>query len=284
MKVLLTGADGQLGRALTQFAPECLELVAVTRKDCDLSDTGAVSQLLDTVRPMLILNAAAYTAVDKAEEDTATAYAVNRDAVGVMADWGETRLVHISTDYVFDGASARPYRPQDPRNPLSTYGKSKAAGEDRLREKDLLVRTSWLYAAGGANFVRTMLRLMADPQRSELRVVADQIGAPTCAAGLARTVWQLVGVQACGTFHHSDAGCASWYDFAVATAEEARAIGLLDRSIIIIPITTADHPTPAPRPAFSLLDCSETRALLGDGYLHWRENLRQMLREEASLG
>jgi len=282
MKVLITGAAGQLGRALIDTAPAGMTVQAVDRSDCDFSDGDAIRAMVQDAAPDLIINAAAYTAVDQAESDEQTARAINSDAVAALVGAHGGRLVHISTDFVFDGNSPRPYRPDDTRNPLSAYGRSKAAGEDHLRDSDLLVRTSWVYTAGRANFVRTMLRLMAE--KDEVRVVADQIGAPTWAPGLAKAIWGLVAADAAGAFHHSDAGVASWYDFAVAIQEEARAMGLLDRSVPIIPIATADYPTPARRPAFSLLDCSVTRDLLGDGHTHWRTNLWHMLRAEKYRG
>jgi len=282
MKVLITGAAGQLGRGLIDTAPSGMTIRAVDRSDCDLTDTDAITALVRDAAPDLVINAAAYTAVDQAESDEEEARAINADAVAALVAAHEGKLVHVSTDFVFDGSSSRPYRPADMRNPLSAYGRTKAAGEDHLRDSDLLVRTAWVYTAGGANFVRTMLRLMAE--KDELRVVADQIGTPTWAPGLAKVIWGLVDAGAQGTFHHSDAGVASWYDFAVAIQEEARAMGLLDRSVPIIPIATADYPTPAARPAFSLLDCSATRELLGDGYTNWRTNLWHMLRAEKYLG
>ena len=166
--------------------------------------------------------------------------------------------------------------------PTLTHLHDSLAGEDHLRDKDLLVRTAWVYEAGGANFVRTMIRLMNE--RDELGVVSDQIGSPTWATGLAQTIWALIDKGASGTFHHSDDGEISWYDFAVAIAEEAHELGLIERIPTIKPITTADYPTPAQRPAFSLLDCSATRELLGDQPVHWRTNLRSMLKQEKALG
>lgn len=285
MKVLVTGAKGQLGGALQRCVPPQAVITAIDLAECDLTDEAALRALLGRAAPDLILNAAAYTAVDKAESDEATARAINADAVRIMADAMAAsggKLVHVSTDYVFDGAASLPYAPDAPRNPQSAYGRTKAAGEDALRASDLLVRTAWVYEAGGANFVRTMIRLMRE--REELGVVADQIGAPTWASGLARTIWGLVERRASGTFHHCDAGVASWYDFAVAIAEEAAALGLLARIPLIRPITTADYPTPARRPAFSLLDCRATRTALGDTPVHWRTNLRLMLEKESQLG
>jgi dTDP-4-dehydrorhamnose reductase len=285
MKVLVTGAGGQLGKALQATAPSRVDLNAIGSDDLDLADTAMVRARLAVEAPEIIINAAAYTAVDKAEDEEELARAINADAVALMVEAMEEaggKLVHVSTDFVFDGTASRAYRPEDARAPISAYGRTKAAGEDHLRASDLLVRTAWVYAAGGANFVRTMLRLMRE--RGEVNVVADQIGAPTWATGLARTIWGLVESDASGTFQHSDAGVASWYDFAVAIAEEAHALGLLDRMPTIEPIKTADYPAPAARPAFSLLDSSATRAALGDNHIHWRTHLRAMLKEEQELG
>lgn len=285
MRVLITGANGQLGGALQRLAPAWAEINAIDVDDCDLTDVPMLRARLTVEAPEVILNAAAYTAVDKAESDEDLARAINADAVAAMVEaMAETggKLVHVSTDFVFDGLSSAAYAPDSPRSPLSAYGRTKAEGEDHLRADDLLVRTAWVYEAGGANFVRTMIRLMKE--RDELGVVADQIGSPTWATGLARTIWGLVEKQATGTFHHSDAGVASWYDFAVAIGEEALARGLIAKLPVIRPITTADYPTPARRPAFSLLDCRATRAALGAEPVHWRTNLRLMLDEEAKLG
>jgi dTDP-4-dehydrorhamnose reductase len=283
--VLIAGANGQLGGALQRLAPAWAEVTAIDVEDCDLTDVPMLTARLTVEAPDLILNAAAYTAVDNAESDEGTARAINAGAVAAMVEaMAETggKVVYVSTDYVFDGTASVPYAPDAPRNPQSAYGRTKAEGEDALRAEDILVRTAWLYEAGGANFVRTMIRLMKE--RYELRVVADQVGAPTWATGLAHTLWRLVEKQATGTFHHCDDGVASWHEFAVAIAEEAYALGLIPRIPAIHAITTADYPTPAKRPAYSLLDCSKTRAFLGDAPVAWRENLRLMLKEESKLG
>lgn len=285
MRVLVTGAGGQLGGALQRCAPGFADLNAIDVDDVDLTDEAMLRARLVVEAPDIILNAAAYTAVDRAEEEEETARAINAHAVRVMAEAMEEaggRLVHVSTDFVFDGTSSSPYRPDAQRAPLSAYGRTKAEGEAHCRPDDLLVRTSWVHEAGGANFVRTMLRLMKE--RDELGIVADQIGSPTWATGLARTIWALVEREAKGIFHHCDAGVASWYDFAMAIGEEGLALGLTDRLPKIRPIATADYPTAARRPAFSLLDCSATRAAIGDEPVHWRENLRRMLQEECELG
>ncbi len=285
MRVLITGANGQLGGALQRTAPEWAGINAIDVDDCDLTDVPMLRARLVVEAPELIINAAAYTAVDRAESDEELARAINCDAVAAMVEaMAETggKVVHVSTDYVFDGTASSPYPPDAPRNPQSAYGRTKAEGEDKLRSQDLLVRTAWVYEAGGANFVRTMIRLMKE--RDELTVVADQIGSPTWATGLARTIWGLAERKATGTFHHSDDGVASWHEFAFAVAEEAHALGLIARIPVIRPISTAEYPTPARRPAFSLLDNSATRDFLGDMPVPWRENLRLMLKEEAKLG
>lgn len=281
MKVLVTGAKGQLGRALAARVPAGIDCLALDRGGCDLADPAAIRTALATHKPDAVINAGAYTAVDRAESEAELARAVNATAVGVLAAYGAP-LVQVSTDFVFGGSQSTPYRPEDARDPLGVYGASKAAGEDGAGDDACVVRTSWVYAAGGGNFVRTMLRLMRECD--EVRVVADQIGAPTWASGLADTLWALLGKGARGMFHHRDAGAASWYDFAVAIQEEALVLGLLSRAVPVIPIATADYPTPARRPAYSLLDDSGTRALLGDRPPHWRVNLRKMLHEEKSLG
>lgn len=288
MKVLITGAFGQLGRALRAQAPAAWQVEAIDKDDLDLTDADAVYEKVRAGGYGLVLNAAAHTAVDKAESEEDLALALNAGAVGAMArGLAETggRLAHVSTDFVFDGSSSRAYRPDDVRNPISAYGRTKAAGEDAalaLGDRAVVVRTAWVYTAGGANFVRTMLRLMKE--RDQLSVVVDQIGAPTWAPGLAATLLGLVEKGASGIYHHSDAGVASWYDFAVAIYEEGRALGLLDRDVTILPIPASSYPTPAARPAFSLLDSSKTRDMLGDRPPHWRINLRTMLMEEKALG
>ena len=285
MRVLITGGNGQLGGALQRTAPPHAEVSAIDVEDVDLTDQAMLTARLAVEAPDVLINAAAYTAVDRAEEDEDTARAINADAVATMvaalADQGG-KLVHVSTDFVFDGTGSRPYKPDDPRAPISAYGRTKATGEDHVRGTDLLVRTAWVYEAGGANFVRTMIRLMKE--RDALSVVSDQVGSPTWATGLARGIWGLVDKGASGTFHHSDSGAISWYDFAVAIGEEAQAAGLLDRVPTITPIPSTDYPTPAARPAYSVLDCSKTHEVLGQDGTPWRDNLKMMLEEEAALG
>ncbi len=283
MRVLLTGAAGQLGQAISRLKPDLAEIVAVDRARLNITDEAAVTAMVAQIRPDIILNTAAYTQVDTAEAEQAAAYAANaqgpRHLARAAAQSG-ARLIHISTDFVFDGRGHRPYRPDAPTNPVNAYGASKLAGEtgirDILGERALIVRTAWLYGAGGRNFVATMLRLMAS--RDSLAVVADQVGTPTWTDTLAQTLWALAGHERLGgTYHCTDAGGASWYDFAVAIQDEAVAMGILSRPIPIRPIATADYPTPARRPAYSVLDKSETWQLLGAPAAHWRHGLRHML-------
>jgi dTDP-4-dehydrorhamnose reductase len=285
MKVLIAGAGGQLGQALCISAPASVDVLALDRTALDIGNGDAVTALVARERPDTIINAAAYTAVDRAENEEAQALAINGTAVGHLAAAARqvgARFVHVSTDFVFDGTAGSPYAPDAPTNPLSAYGRTKLAGEAEAGNDALIVRTSWVYAPTGHNFVRTMLRLMTE--RDEVRVVADQIGSPTYAPGLASALWQLSATEARGILHYSDNGVASWYDFAVAIQEEAHALGLLARTVPVIPIATSDYPTPARRPAYSVLEKSATGALLGGPAPHWRTNLRLMLKEVASHG
>jgi len=285
MKVLIVGGKGQLGRGLAATAPDGADIISHDIDTLDITDKAAVAAVMAEVAPELVLNAAAYTAVDKAESDEAAALAVNATAVGILAGASRAvgaRFVHVSTDFVFDGTSGSPYKPDAPTNPLGAYGRTKLAGELLAGPDALIVRTAWVYAPTGGNFVRTMLRLMgANP---EVRVVADQIGTPTYAPGLARTLWALSAQGVIGIHHYTDAGAASWYDFAVAIQEEGLSAGLLDKAVPVIPITTADFPTPAVRPSYSVLDKQSTFAALGGPSPHWRANLRIMIEEIRKNG
>lgn len=281
MKVLITGGEGQLGRALLSTAPAGIEIVALSRRDLDITEPMAVRRAIENFAPDATINTAAYTAVDRAESDAKQAFAVNDAAVALLAEACAaqgTRLIHISTDFVFDGDQSHPYRPDDAPAPLGIYGRSKHAGEGAALSgpRNLVVRTAWVYAARGQNFVETMLRLMQE--RDELRIVADQTGTPTHAVSLARATWSLCEFGTSGICHFTDAGIASWYDFAVAIQEEALALGLLDRAIPVLPIATSEYPTPANRPAYSVLDKSECWAILGQPARHWRAELRDMLK------
>ena len=286
MKVLVTGAAGQLGRALVARAPGGVEIVAASSGKLDISDRAAVLTMMDRERPALILNAAAYTAVDQAESDAQRAAAVNDTGVANLVAAAEAvgaRVAHVSTDFVFDGAASRAYSVDAATAPLGVYGATKLAGEGRLRPQDLCVRTAWVYAAEGRNFVSTMLRLMGE--REELGVVADQIGSPTSACDLADALWRLALEGRDGVFHYTNSGVASWYDFAVAIRDEATALGLLAATAARVkPIATADYPTPARRPAFSVLDTRKTAAALGETAPHWRHSLITVLEQITTHG
>jgi dTDP-4-dehydrorhamnose reductase len=252
----------------------------------DITDAAAVDNRVDETRPGVIINAAAYTAVDRAEEEPHRAFAVNRDGVAHLAQAARdsgAALIHVSTDFVFDGTKSRPYLTADKPNPQGAYGASKLAGEVAVREamggRALIIRTAWVYSAHGNNFVKTMLRLMNS--RDGVRVVDDQIGSPTWACGLARFIVHAAERGLRGIYHWTDAGTASWYDFAVAIREEALALGLLSRKVPIRPITTEEFPTPAKRPSYSVLDKSASRGICALDAQHWRESLRQMLSELA---
>jgi dTDP-4-dehydrorhamnose reductase len=282
VKALLTGAAGQLGRSLRAMRPASVELIACTRADLDIGDAAAVQARLARERPDVIINAAAYTAVDKAESEPQLARRINTDGAENLAraarDIG-ARLIHVSTDFVFDGESSSPYRPEAPTRPLSVYGLTKRDGERAvlaaLPQHSVIVRTAWVYAAEGANFLRTMLRLLGE--RGAVRVVADQVGTPTAAGPLAEVLWRIAAEpQIRGIHHWTDAGVASWYDFAVAIAEEGAVRGLLPAAVTVTPIATEEYPTPARRPAYSVLD-KRSLAAFGFAPLHWRQRLRETL-------
>ena len=315
MRVLITGAAGQLGQALLQHRPASLggmplELIATSREGgngqlaLDLADAGACRAVVEKLRPDWLINAGAYTAVDRAEAEPALAQAVNAGAPAAFAEALRAsggRLLQMSTDFVFGGDQGSPYRPEQTLDPLGVYGASKAAGEQAVLEelggegRGVVLRTGWVYGPVGRNFLLTMLRLHREraAARAELVVVADQVGCPTATAGLAQACWRVLRAGAAGDggvgaahclpliLHWSDAGAASWYDFAVAIGELGVSSGLLDQAASVQPITTADYPTPAQRPSYSLLDCSTTRAALGLAPQHWRAALASVIRQLA---
>jgi len=308
MKVLLTGAAGQLGHALRQQVPTGVALIATSRSGSaadgdglialDLADAEACRAAVHQHRPDWVLNGGAYTAVDKAENEPELAHAVNAGAPRAFAEaLRETggRLLQVSTDFVFNGAQGSPYRPEQPRDPLGVYGSSKAAGEDAAEQllgsngRGVILRTSWVMGPVGRNFALTMLRLHRERGASgqPLAVVADQVGCPTSTHTLAQACWRVIersaGLSADSSsalgpiLHWSDAGAASWYDVAVAVGELAEDLGLLERAAVVNPITTVDYPTPAQRPSYSLLDCTDTRRALALEPTHWCTALRQLL-------
>ena len=286
MRILLTGVTGQVGAAMRDRLARFGTLVTADRHRLDLAHPERVASVLDDIAPDLIVNPAAYTAVDRAEDDRELAFRVNAEAPAAMARWAAPRavpLIHFSTDYVFDGGGERPWREDDPTGPLSVYGASKLAGEDALRSAGgphLVIRTSWVYAANGANFLRTIARLARE--RDELGIVSDQIGAPTSASLIADAVTKIMGAEGpiCERFRASRgllnvaaAGETSWHGFAVAIVEglKARHVGL--RVKTVRPIRTEDYPTKARRPANSRLDLSRLRQVFGVATPEWRDAL-----------
>jgi len=289
MKVLLTGAGGQLGQALLAAAPDNVELISTTRQELDLSDADACRIAVQKYQPDWVLNAGAYTAVDQAESEPELAHAINAGAPEAFAqelDRQGGRLLQVSTDFVFDGQQGFPYRVDQPTTPLGVYGGSKAAGEQAIHrifgpnnKQGVILRTSWVMGPVGRNFARTMLRLHRE--RDQLGVVADQVGCPSSTLNLTTACWTTITEGSQTTLppilHWSDAGAASWYDVAVAIGELGHSLGLVDAPAKVNPITTADYPTPASRPNYSLLDCATTRAALQLDGQHWQEALKQLL-------
>ena len=294
MKLLLLGGNGQVGRELRRSLVSLGELIVATRDGveanvaADLSEPDALGQLVHDVAPDVVVNAAAYTAVDPAESDADAARLANATSpaaiAGACASIGAL-LVHYSTDYVFDGSGTRPCREDDPTSPLGVYGASKLAGEEAIRAsgaRHVILRTAWVYASHGKNFLRTMLRVGAE--REELRVVVDQVGAPTPAAWIADATASIIrhGVAASGTWHLTAAGETSWHGFAEAIFNEALALGLLEKQPRVLAIPTSDYPTPAQRPGYSVLDTAKLQADFGIVPPHWRDGLRSVLGEMAA--
>ncbi|GAA6135056.1 dTDP-4-dehydrorhamnose reductase [Oceaniserpentilla sp. 4NH20-0058] len=284
MKVLITGKNGQLGYELQQTVPVGAEVYAYASSELDISDEQAVQEIMQTIKPNIVINAAAYTAVDNAESNEEAAYAVNAKGAEYLAlacKENNARLIHVSTDFVFDATKNTPYESNDKTNPLGVYGASKLAGckaiNDHHAENSVIIRTSWVYSSHGNNFVKTMLRLMAE--RPELGVVSDQIGSPTWAKGLAVACWGFAQNKVNGIYHYSDLGVASWYDFAVAIQNLALANNLLENQIEIKPIKAAAYPTPAKRPAYSVMNTDSTYEILNLQGKHWQAALNEMLIE-----
>lgn len=297
MKILLLGANGQVGHELGRSLAPLGEIIATTRsgrledgtpcETADLDQPDSLEGLVERIAPDWVVNAAAYTAVDRAESDSDAALRANAQSPGVLAIACARRgakLVHYSTDYVFPGDGSRPYREVDATSPLGVYGASKLAGEEAIRaagDAHLIFRTAWVYASHGHNFLRTMLRLGAE--RDELRVVADQVGTPTPAALIADVTARVMASspQATGVFHLTAQGQCSWQEFATAIFAGAQQRGLLAREPRVVPITTADYPTPARRPAYSCLDTSRLRNDLAIDLPTWQQGLDRVLDEIA---
>ena len=311
-KILLTGKDGQVGMELQLFLPQLGEVIALGRQELDLSKPDDLRRMIRTVRPNLIVNAAAYTAVDQAEKEEAIARAINADAPAVMAEEAQkigAGLVHYSTDYVFDGSKNSPYEVTDPTNPLNVYGKTKLLGERAIQETGvphLIFRTAWVYATRGRNFLLTILRL-ATQGSDELRIVSDQIGAPTLGREIALATTQILKqiygrdhglaslTEMSGMYHMTAVGETNWYEFAKAIFGEASrmphsapwfAAATGGRPFVarrVIPISTEQYPTPARRPAYSLLSNSHLTETFGVQLPEWRAQLHSVFADESTL-
>ncbi len=282
--IVLLGCNGQLGKEIQTLVPTGYQLLPYSRADIDVCDAGQLAKICDD-QAALVINASAYTAVDQAESEPANAYAANANAVeliGQLCAKTGARLIHVSTDFVFDGEHSQPYQPTDTPNPQSVYGASKLQGEEHLAAitglEYHIIRTSWVHSANGNNFVKTMLRLFQ--QRDTLSVVSDQLGSPTWAHNLAEVIWAFVQqAPEKGIYHYADAGVISWYDFAVAIQQESIAAGWPDNQTLISPIPATSYPTPATRPAYSALNCQTTEQALNISRQPWRDALRCMLLE-----
>ena len=285
MTVLVLGERGQVARAVVREAPSGRTVVSAGRDRLDLDRLGGIEAGLDALAPRVVINTAAYTDVDRAETDRDAARRLNAEAPGIVARWcarSGARLLHVSTDFVFDGSKGRPWRPADEPRPLSEYGRTKRDGEAAVlgsgADGTVVLRTAWVYSGDGGNFVLTMLRLMRE--RSSVEGVVDQIGAPSHARSVARALWRIVDRPEVDGIHHwTDAGVASRYDLAVAIMEEALALGLLEHPVTVRPVPSEAFPAPARRPAFSVLEIGETAAALEIEPVHWRVQLRAMLGE-----
>ncbi|MEM1367265.1 MAG: dTDP-4-dehydrorhamnose reductase [Cyanobacteria bacterium P01_H01_bin.15] len=283
-KILLLGCQGQLGRDLEPVLAERGDVIAKSRHDLDLRNFDQLRTEIRHLKPDIIINAAAYTAVDKAESEMALADLVNGQAPGVLATLAkiiDARLVHYSTNYVFDGTQSHPYQENDSTGPVSTYGRSKLAGEvaiTQVNPRYLIIRTAWVYSWHSRNFLQTMLHL--GQERSQLRVIADQVGTPTWTQDIVRGTLSLLDNPDTSSqiVHLANSGVASWYDFAIAIFEEAKTLGWSFAVDTVQPITTADYPTAAQRPPYSVLSLSRYQRLTGQTPPHWRSSLRSVLR------
>ena len=287
-KILLTGANGQLGKTFNlhfenSHLSEKYVLLAFNRDELDLAKRESTMRLLSSHRPSVIVNCGAYTAVDKAETESERARQINDQAVSHISSWAfenNCRIIHVSTDFVFDGATKKPYSPDDLTFPIGVYGKTKLAGERHilklLANSGVIIRTSWLYSEFRQNFVVTMIRLMKE--KPDLGIVNDQIGSPTSAHSLARVLLKAIEQQSiCGILHWCDGATISWYDFALEIQRVALACGLLNKKILIKPLGTADYPMMAPRPPYSVLDRTLTLERLGMITTDWRTELKEVI-------
>lgn len=280
-KLVVIGKSGQLAWEIARLSPDAM---CIGRDDIDITSAEDIAAKLAALKPDAVINASAYTAVDKAESDETNAYLINEAAVANLADYCKSNnafFVHVSTDYVFNGEKGSPYTVEDAIEPQGMYGKTKAAGEAKIKsilpDFSTIIRTSWVYSSHGNNFVKTMLRLMAE--KPELGVIDDQIGSPTWAKGLARACVEAAHQKITGVYHWSDEGVCSWYDFAVAIQQLGLEKGLLQQAVPVKPIPSSAYPTPAKRPHYSVLDKTLTRETFSSPLNHWREQLSAMMDE-----
>ncbi|WP_026377121.1 dTDP-4-dehydrorhamnose reductase [Aestuariibacter salexigens] len=281
MNVVVIGKSGQLAWELNDTRPDNVNLTCLGRDNINLFDEQAVNEALKALTPDVVINSAAYTAVDKAEQEPDAAYALNAEAVKHLASACKALdcyFIQVSTDFVFDGKADTPYTPDSPVAPEGIYAKSKQKGEqyvlDLYPERSAIVRTSWLYSAHGNNFVKTMIKLMN--KLDSLSIVADQTGSPTWAKGLARFIWKLTEEQShTGIFHWSDKGATTWYEFAKEIYRQGREKGLINREVTMTPTTAAEYGAPAPRPAYSVMECEKSYQVF-DGQ-EWQVGLSTML-------
>lgn len=293
MRILIAGGQGQVGSALAQIGKERgLDLVALGRSDLDVVDAASIAKAFEKFQPELLINAAAYTAVDMAESEAELAYAINETATALLADACTAvniPMLHISTDYVFDGSKEGLYTEDDPVNPLSVYAKSKEAGERALLERverHIILRTSWVFAIQGINFVKTMVRLARDRER--LTVVADQFGGPSSARGIADVLltiaaqYEKSAAVAWGTYHYCQKPYVSWHQFAQAIIERATEMGLVDHPVEVAPIPSSEFPTPVTRPANSRLDTSKLISTFKMSDSSWLSDLDTVLESVCS--
>ncbi|TRU31874.1 MAG: dTDP-4-dehydrorhamnose reductase [Microcystis aeruginosa Ma_QC_B_20070730_S2] len=289
-KVLLIGAKGQVGQELQVTLPQLGEVISIGREELDLTNSEKIGQLIGEIHPDYLVNAAAYTAVDKAETEPDLAYSINAIAPKIMAESAEkikAKFLHISTDYVFDGRKNTPYLETDLTNPLGVYGQSKLRGEEEIKtvnSQAIILRTAWVYGSyGKSNFVKTMLRL--GKEREELKVVVDQVGSPTWAKDIATAITHLlINVDnPPGIYNFTNSGVASWFDLTKAIFEEAKISGIPLKIQRVIPITTAEYPTPAVRPAYSVLSGQKISQQLDYIPPYWRDSLKAMLNQLFNL-
>lgn len=289
-KVLLIGAKGQVGQELQVTLPQLGEVISIGREELDLTNSEKIGQLIREIHPDYLVNASAYTAVDKAETEPDLAYSINAIAPKIMAEAAEkikAKFLHISTDYVFDGRKNTPYLETDLTNPLGVYGQSKLRGEEEIKtvnSQAIILRTAWVYGSyGKSNFVKTMLRL--GKEREELKVVVDQVGSPTWAKDIATAITQLLinADNSAGIYNFTNSGVASWFDLTKAIFEEAKISGIPLKIQRVIPITTAEYPTPAVRPAYSVLSGQKISQQLGYIPTYWRDSLKAMLNQLFNL-